>query len=59
LKAHAFWAPTSTRLNERLGFIGLNQSLNNDEVLAVSYQYTFHGQTYQVGEFSTDGISRA
>ena len=27
--------------NERLGFIGLNQSLNNDEVLAVAYQYTF------------------
>lgn len=42
-------------INERLGFIGLNQSLNNDEVLAVAYQYTFQGQTYQVGEFSTDG----
>jgi len=44
-------------LNERLGFIGLNQNLNNDEVLAVAYQYTFQGQTYQVGEFSTDGIA--
>lgn len=44
-------------VNERLGFIGLNQNLNNDEVLAVAYQYTFQGQTYQVGEFSTDGIA--
>ncbi len=44
-------------LNERLGFIGLNQNLNNDEVLAIAYQYTFQGQTYQVGEFSTDGIA--
>lgn len=44
-------------LNDRLGFISLNQSLNNDEVLAVSFQYTLDGQTYQVGEFSTDGIS--
>jgi len=43
--------------NQRLGFIGLNQALNNDEVLAVAYQYTYNGQTYQVGEFSTDGIA--
>ncbi|MBK8499040.1 MAG: cell surface protein SprA [Flavobacteriales bacterium] len=43
--------------NPRLGFISLNQQLNNDEVLAVAYQYTLNGQTYQVGEFSTDGIS--
>ena len=42
--------------NAQLGFISLNQSLNNDEVLAVAYQYTLNGQTYQVGEFSTDGI---
>ncbi len=40
-----------------MGFISLNQSLNNDEVLAVAYQYTYNGQTYQVGEFSTDGVA--
>ncbi|MFL5754652.1 MAG: cell surface protein SprA, partial [Bacteroidia bacterium] len=39
-------------LNQRLGFISLNQALNFDEVLAVSFQYTYNGQTYQVGEFS-------
>ena len=43
--------------NSKLGFISLNQSLNNDEVLGVAYQYTFQGNTYQVGEFSTDGIA--
>ena len=42
--------------NAVLGFISLNQALNNDEVLAVAYQYTYNGQTYQVGELSTDGI---
>lgn len=43
--------------NALLGFISLNQPLNNDEVLAVAYEYTYRGQTYQVGEFSTDGIT--
>lgn len=37
-----------------LGFISLNQSLNSDEVLAVAFQYTVGGQTFQVGEFGTD-----
>ncbi len=41
----------------QLGFISLNMPLNNDEVLAVSYEYTYRGDTYQVGEFSTDGIA--
>lgn len=41
-------------LHPQLGYISLNYPLNNDEVLAVAYQYTVNGQTYQVGEFSTD-----
>ena len=40
--------------NRQLGFISLNQSLNSDEVLAVAFQYTYNGVTYQVGEFSND-----
>lgn len=44
-------------LNTQLGFISLRQSLNNDEVLAVAYEFTYNGKTYQVGEFSTDGIN--
>ncbi len=42
------------RLNETLGYISLNSSLNADEVLAVAYQYTYQGKVYQVGEFSND-----
>lgn len=43
--------------NAQLGFISLNLPLNNDEVLAVAYEYTYQGNTYQVGEFSTDGVA--
>lgn len=50
-------APTEYTLNTRLGYISLNQALNYDEVLAVAYQYTLNGKTYQVGEFSNGGIS--
>lgn len=57
LESARMLAPNEFNLNERLGFISVNQALNNDEVLAVAYQYTLNGQTYQVGEFSTDGIS--
>ncbi|RYE14644.1 MAG: cell surface protein SprA, partial [Sphingobacteriales bacterium] len=41
-------------LHSQLGYISLNYPLNNDEVLAVAFQYTYNGQTYQVGEFSSD-----
>ena len=43
-------------LNSQLGYISLNQRLSNDEVLAVSYQFTVNGKVYQVGEFSNDGV---
>ena len=45
--------------NSKLGFISLNTSLNPSQVLAVAYQYTIFGDTgvYQVGEFSSEGIS--
>lgn len=41
-------------LNSALGYISLKQTLQTDQVLAVAYEYTFRGQTYQVGEFSSD-----
>jgi cell surface protein SprA len=41
-------------LHPQLGYISLNSPLNNDEVLAVAYQYTYNGVQYQVGEFSSD-----
>ncbi len=44
-------------VNRQLGYISLNIALNNDEVLAVAYEYTLNGQVFKVGEFSTDGIT--
>ena len=41
-------------LNRELGIISLKTPLRADEVLAVAYEYTYGGQTYQVGEFSND-----
>jgi len=49
--------PNEYTFNQRLGFISLNQALNNAEVLAVAYQYTLNGRTYQVGDLSNDGFS--
>mgnify|MGYP002523757556 FL=1 len=47
-------SPSEYTLNAALGFISLRSALNQDEVLAVAYEYTYGGQVYQVGEFSTD-----
>lgn len=41
-------------LNTSLGYVSLNFTLQPDEVLAVAFEYTYNGQTYQVGEFSSD-----
>ena len=41
-------------LNSSLGYISLKSRLDDDMVLAVAFQYTKGGKTYQVGEFSTD-----
>ncbi len=41
-------------LNPSLGYIMLKTALASDEILAVAYEYTYNGQTYQVGEFSGD-----
>ena len=43
-------------LNSSLGYISLRTALNPDEVLAVAYEYTYRGNTYQVGEFSSDAV---
>jgi cell surface protein SprA len=42
--------------NPQLGYISLQQRLANDEILAVSYEYTVGGVVYQVGEFGSDGV---
>lgn len=47
---------TEYTLHSQLGYISLNQRLNNDEILAVAFQYTVGGIVYQVGEFANDGV---
>ena len=49
--------PTEYQLNSTLGYISLKTTLNNDDVLAVAYEYTYNGKVYQVGEFSSDVTS--
>ena len=41
-------------VNTALGYISLKTGLQTDQVLAVAYEYTYGGVTYQVGEFSSD-----
>ena len=45
--------------NKALGILSLRAALASDEVLGVAYEYTYRGQTYQVGEFSTDESTKA
>ena len=41
-------------LNSALGYVSLKSTLQTDQVLAVAYEYTYGGMTYQVGEFASD-----
>lgn len=41
-------------LNQYLGYVSLKSTLQTNQVLAVAFEYTYAGQTYQVGEFSSD-----
>ncbi|MBR4294598.1 MAG: cell surface protein SprA [Bacteroidaceae bacterium] len=41
-------------INKQLGYISLRNALRADEVLAVAFEYTYGGKTYQVGEFASD-----
>jgi cell surface protein SprA len=45
--------------NPQLGYLSLFRRLQNDEVLAVSYEYTYNGQVYKVGELTEDYQNRA
>ena len=41
-------------VNTSLGYVSLKSSLQTDQVLAIAYEYTYGGATYQVGEFASD-----
>jgi len=44
------------KFNTQLGYLSLNQRLNNEQFLAISYSYTLNGSStvYKVGEFSEE-----
>ena len=46
--------PSEYNVNTTMGYISLRQGLQTDQVLAVAYEYTYGGNTYQVGEFAAD-----
>ena len=48
-------------LNKTMGYVSLKTQLQSDQVLAIAYEYTSGGVTYQVGEFSADNndVSKA
>ncbi len=41
-------------VNNAMGYVSLKTGLQTDQVLAVAYEYTYGGVTYQVGEFASD-----
>lgn len=44
--------PSEYNYHPDLGFITLNINVQPDQVLGIAFQYTYNGQTFQVGEFS-------
>lgn len=46
------------KFNQELGYISLVTPLRNDEILAVSYEYTYNGRIFKVGELTEDYASR-
>ena len=47
-------ASTEYTFHTQLGYVTLSTKLQNDEVLAVAYEYTYNGKSYKVGELTED-----
>ncbi len=47
-------APTEYTFHKELGYITLSRKLQNDEAVAVAFEYTYNGTVYKVGEMSED-----
>jgi cell surface protein SprA len=50
-------ATTEYTFHQQLGYVTLTRKLQNDEALAVAYEYTYNGRAYRVGELSDDYAS--
>lgn len=47
-------ALTEFTFNKELGYLTLQRKLQNDEALAVAFEYTYNGRAFKVGELSED-----
>lgn len=47
-------SPTEYTFHPQLGFISLKTNIQADQVVAVSYEYTYQGEFYQVGQMAED-----
>ena len=54
LSAARLLSSSEYTVNTALGYVSLKTGLQTDQVLAVAFEYTYGGQTYQVGEFASD-----
>jgi cell surface protein SprA len=46
--------PSEYSFNKELGYLTLQRKLQNDEALAIAFEYTYNGRVYKVGELSED-----
>ena len=54
LESARLLSPSEYTVNTALGYVSLKTGIQTDQVLAVAYEYTSGGVTYQVGEFASD-----
>ncbi|MCX8491603.1 MAG: cell surface protein SprA, partial [Cyclobacteriaceae bacterium] len=47
-------AASEFSFNSQLGYITLQRKLQNDEALAVAFEYTYNGKVFKVGELTED-----
>jgi len=47
-------AASEYTFHKELGFVTLQRKLQNDEAVAVAFEYTYNGRNYKVGELSED-----
>jgi len=45
---------TEFTFNKELGYLTLQRKLQNDEALAIAFEYTYNGRVYKVGELTED-----
>jgi len=51
-------ASTEFTYHKELGYITLQRKLQNDEAVAVAFEYTYNGRAYKVGELTEDYSNR-